>query len=110
MRISKAPWELMMWVSGLTWLICVNPDANMVSICFFKWIGLTWCPGCGMGHAVYSLFQGHIEESFQKHPMGIFAVLVIMNRICFLAMDELRKWKGKDKSGYFSYIHQKHTS
>ena len=44
-------------------------------------LGLHICPGCGLGHSVSYLFHGNIQASLSSHPLGIFAVIVILGRI-----------------------------
>lgn len=79
---SKRYFELAAWIGGLTLLAIMNPQANThYSFCFFKFIGIDFCPGCGLGHSISYLFHGDFKESFHVHPFGIFAVLVILARI-----------------------------
>ncbi|ATL49730.1 hypothetical protein COR50_04470 [Chitinophaga caeni] len=54
------------------------------SLCVAKWIGLPWCPGCGIGHAIHETFHGNWSQSFQYHPLGIPAVLILFYRITVL--------------------------
>jgi len=51
------------------------------SICVFKWMGIPFCPGCGLGHSISHLFHGNVRESVSAHPLGIFAVIIIISRI-----------------------------
>ncbi|MGH2564397.1 MAG: DUF2752 domain-containing protein [Ginsengibacter sp.] len=51
------------------------------SFCLFKQLGFKYCPGCGLGHSISYLFHGNIRASFTAHPFGIFAVIIIINRI-----------------------------
>jgi hypothetical protein len=44
-------------------------------------MGFKFCPGCGLGHSISYLFHGDIQESFSTHPLGIFAVIIILCRI-----------------------------
>jgi hypothetical protein len=74
--------ELLVWTMGLVWLACINPaETNHFSLCVFKWIGLPFCPGCGLGHSVSWLFRGELNQSLQAHPLGIFALGVLLYRI-----------------------------
>jgi hypothetical protein len=74
--------ELSIWIGGLAWLALMNPDAEThFSLCIFKWIGLTFCPGCGLGHAISWLFHGDIRQSLRAHPLGTFAVAILVYRI-----------------------------
>lgn len=51
------------------------------SFCLFKFIGIQYCPGCGLGHSISYLFHGNFKESFNAHPLGLFAVVIILARI-----------------------------
>jgi hypothetical protein len=51
------------------------------SFCIFKLFGINFCPGCGLGHSISYLFHGDIKASFASHPLGIFAVIIILLRI-----------------------------
>ncbi|MEO5985100.1 MAG: DUF2752 domain-containing protein, partial [Ferruginibacter sp.] len=53
--------------------------------CFFKWLGLRYCPGCGIGHAINAALHFQFENSFNAHPAGIFAIGIIFQRIIQLA-------------------------
>ncbi|ASU32319.1 hypothetical protein MuYL_0416 [Mucilaginibacter xinganensis] len=48
-------------------------------------MGVTWCPGCGLGHSISFLFHGDIKNSLHAHWLGIPAVGVILYRIVVLA-------------------------
>jgi hypothetical protein len=52
-----------------------------LSLCIFKFFGITFCPGCGLGHSISYLFHGNIQASFSSHPLGFFAVIIILFRI-----------------------------
>jgi hypothetical protein len=48
-------------------------------------MGITWCPGCGLGHAISFLFHGDLKSSFHAHWLGVPAVIIIGYRIFSLA-------------------------
>jgi hypothetical protein len=74
--------ELSVWVTGLIYLALINPAEQIhFSICIFKWMGFSFCPGCGLGHSVSWLFHGDFIQSFQAHPLGVFAVAILLFRI-----------------------------
>jgi Protein of unknown function (DUF2752) len=73
--------ELIFWIGGLIWLAFMNPSETHFSLCPIKNLGFPFCPGCGLGHSISFLFHGKIQESFHHHPMGIFALIVILVRI-----------------------------
>lgn len=81
-KILLPYFELCTWITGLLFLALMNPaETHHFSICIFKWIGLSFCPGCGLGHSVSWLFHGNLAQSLQAHPLGIFALAVLLFRI-----------------------------
>ncbi|HEY5371346.1 MAG TPA: DUF2752 domain-containing protein [Hanamia sp.] len=74
--------ELSAWVIALSLLAFMDPQSNThYSLCPFKFIGISFCPGCGIGHSISYLFHGDLRASFSAHPLGIFALAVILLRI-----------------------------
>ena len=73
--------ELIFWIGGLTWLALMNPSKTHFTLCPIKNLGFSFCPGCGLGHSISFIFHGKIKESFHHHPLGIFALVVILIRI-----------------------------
>lgn len=74
--------EALVWITGLVLLALMDPAAEgHYSLCFFKWAGFSFCPGCGLGHSISWLFHGEFVQSFNEHPFGIFAVVILLHRI-----------------------------
>ncbi len=74
--------ELIFWFTALILLAFMPPGIDThYSLCVFKLVGFNFCPGCGLGHSISYLFHGDIEASLAAHPLGIFAVLVIVYRV-----------------------------
>lgn len=73
--------ELFFWIIALTYLAFINPAEQHFSFCVFKHLGITWCPGCGIGHSVSYLLHGDIIKSFHTHWLGTFALVVIVYRV-----------------------------
>lgn len=59
----------------------MNPATTSNSLCVFKWMGFSGCPGCGIGHALQEAMHLNFKASFKAHPLGIFALLIIIFRI-----------------------------
>ncbi|MGN6532103.1 MAG: DUF2752 domain-containing protein [Ginsengibacter sp.] len=79
--------ELSFWIASLLLLAFMQPGTDThYSFCIFKFIGIKFCPGCGLGHSISYLFHGDLRDSFGAHPLGIFAVVVIAFRIYKLSM------------------------
>ncbi|RMF74655.1 MAG: DUF2752 domain-containing protein, partial [Alphaproteobacteria bacterium] len=83
--MQRVPVEAVVWAVGLAALACMDPEAgHLFSLCLFKNLGLTFCPGCGLGHAVAYLARGDLAASWQAHPLGVPAVLMLTGRIVAL--------------------------
>ena len=74
--------ELVFWIAALIALAISNPSsATHFTLCPLKLMGISWCPGCGLGHAIAYLLHGDIRNSFHSHWLGIPALLMIIYRI-----------------------------
>lgn len=77
-RLRRIPLEAAIWTAGLVAMACADPEApGLLDGCLFRWLGVEWCPGCGLGHAVGHLFRGEWTASLEAHSLGWFAVLVL---------------------------------
>jgi len=75
-------WEALLWLVGLIYLIFINPyQTQQFTLCPFHNLGITFCPGCGLGRSISFLYHGDFQNSFQTHPLGIIAFVLIFNRI-----------------------------
>lgn len=73
--------EAFIWLAALAWLAIDNPAAHHYSLCPFHNLGISFCPGCGLGRSIGFLFRLDISASFQAHPLGIPAVTLLIARI-----------------------------
>jgi Protein of unknown function (DUF2752) len=73
--------ELLFWMLGLGWLAFSNPTEHHFTFCPIKNLGFDFCLGCGLGHSISHIFHGNFKESWQSHPLGIFAIVLIIRRI-----------------------------
>ncbi|MEA5138873.1 DUF2752 domain-containing protein [Arcicella rigui] len=76
--------ELIFWLGALIWLFLDNPLENHFTFCPIKNLGFSFCPGCGIGHSISFLLHGNLKQSFDNHPLGVFALIVIIHRIITL--------------------------
>jgi len=83
--------ELIFWISGLIYLALIIPEQNHFTFCPLKNAGLQFCPGCGLGQSISLIFQLKIFESFQVHPLGLLALIIILYRITQLLKTKLRR-------------------
>ena len=83
--ISPFAFEAAIWISGLFFLAFINNPADVhFTICPLANLGLEICPGCGLGNSISYLFQGDLIGSFNSHPLGLIALLILLTRIIHL--------------------------
>ncbi|MFH1733659.1 MAG: DUF2752 domain-containing protein [bacterium] len=77
--------ELIIWPAALLFLAFSDPAAEShFSLCIFRLFGWETCPGCGLGHAISYLLHGDVAASWQAHPLGIAAFIILSARIITL--------------------------
>ena len=80
--IRKINLEALAWITGLLYLAFINPaSTHHFSFCFFKFLGFDYCPGCGLGLSISYLLHGDFASSFQAHPLGSVALVILTYRI-----------------------------
>ena len=72
--------EAIIWITAIVLLAIMEPTCDHSSICPFNALGLGFCPGCGLGHSISFLFRGDLVSSFNAHPLGMFAVIILLYR------------------------------
>ena len=81
--------EAGIWTAGLLAVAIADPTAPpLFDACLFEAVGLSFCPGRGLGHAVGFLARGEFLLSFQSHPMAVPVVGVLIHRIQQLVSTE----------------------
>lgn len=83
-KFFRRYFEATVWILALVLLATMSPVNDHSSLCPLKNVGISFCPGCGLGHSIAWLFRGEIVASFKAHPLGPFAVIVIISRIVHL--------------------------
>jgi len=76
--------EVSFWIVALVLLATMSPQDEHASLCPFNALGLSFCPGCGLGHSISWLFHGDPMASFNAHPLGWLAVMILLYRIISL--------------------------
>ena len=85
--------EALIWILGFTYLAFFNsPDTTHFTICPFANLGIEFCPGCGLGNSISYLFKGDFIASFHSHPLGIFALFIIIIRIITIIKNNWRRY------------------
>lgn len=81
-RLFNIPLEAVIWIVGLSAMALMTPEGNhLLTLCPLDALGFSFCPGCGLGHAVAYLARGQLEASFQAHPLGIPAVVILVHHV-----------------------------
>lgn len=89
-KMGKNNLELIFWITALIILATMNLEGNHLSLCPISQLGFEFCPGCGIGHSIGFLFHGNLEASFEAHPLGIFALVMLTYRIIQLTKNTLK--------------------
>jgi hypothetical protein len=85
--------EASIWILGLFYLAVINsPSVEHFTICPFANLGIDFCPGCGLGNSISYLFRGDLASSFHSHPLGIFALVIIIFRIISIINNNWRRY------------------
>lgn len=73
--------EPMIWLSALLILGLADLSSEThISLCPLANLGFDFCPGCGLGHSIGYALKGDLEASFNAHPLGIFAIVILLYR------------------------------
>lgn len=73
--------ELVAWVAGLIYLAIIHPGEHLPNFCLAKIVGLSGCPGCGLGASISHLFHGEWQESWESHKLGAVVLFALVLRI-----------------------------
>ncbi len=93
LKFIRANLEALIWLVALISLALTIPENDHYSFCVFHNLGFKYCPGCGLGHSISYFFHGEITKSFNAHPLGIFAVVILTYRIIFLFKRSIKNYK-----------------
>lgn len=81
----KKNFEVITFTSGLVLLAIMNPEtANGPGFCVLEQLGVSFCPGDGLGHSISYLFRGELSNALQANVLGPFALVVLIGRILHL--------------------------
>lgn len=75
-RKYRAP---LVWLTALVVLYFMEPGGP--SLCLFKAVGFSHCPGCGIGSSIHYALHGQLASSFEAHWLGIPAMAFLLLNI-----------------------------
>lgn len=82
--------EIAAFSAGLLLLVFMDPAAaNGPSFCLFEQLGITFCPGDGLGHSIAYTFEGEIGNALESNLLGPAAIVVIVSRIVSLILQKI---------------------
>lgn len=85
MNFINKNFEVIAFATGLVLLALMNPDtASGPGFCILEQLGVSFCPGDGLGHSISYTFRGEISNALQANVLGPFALLILSGRILHL--------------------------
>jgi hypothetical protein len=91
--LKKAPLELLFFTTALVCLFFLDTNKPHFSLCPLAAAGFDFCPGCGLGRSIYYVMHFELSKSWAIHPLGIFALIVIIQRIYTLTIKQIKLFK-----------------
>lgn len=90
------------WSEAVLWPLALGllywwPVAEGPSLCVYHHLGISWCPGCGLGTALHHLLHGHWAESWAYHKLAGPAALLLIFRSLQVSIKSLQPlWKPRN--------------
>lgn len=81
LRFIKKYSEVILWNGALILLGLMHTETE-TSFCILKNLGATWCPGCGLGHAIHYALHLEFSKSYHEHILGIPATMILFYQSC----------------------------
>ena len=92
--LKKLDFEAIFWLTAFAYLAFINPyTPKHLEFCLFSLVGIENCPGCGLGKSISMIFHGDFAGSFNAHPLGIPAIILIVKRIYKLIKNKIHLTK-----------------
>lgn len=74
--------EAVTLVTGLVAVGMADPTAqSWIDLCIYKAAGFSWCPGCGLGHAMGFLARGEWASAIESHVFSPVIAAFMIQRI-----------------------------
>jgi len=81
MNVFKPHIEWLAFFIGLVLMASLNPYETGETFCLFERIGISFCPGKGLGHSIAFLFRGELTQAIHANMLGPLAVIILSFRI-----------------------------
>ena len=89
--LRSLPVEAIVWATALVALAIHHPGSGThFVLCPLSHFGFDFCPGCGLGRSISFVFHGDFPAAYHAHPLGIFAVIILLYRIVTLTLLHLK--------------------
>ncbi len=83
--IFKNYFEIAAFSLGLALLAFMDPSSTAgFDLCLFDQLGISFCPGDGLGHSISYTFQGDINNALNANILGPFSIIILSSRIVYL--------------------------
>lgn len=79
--INRFPIELLIWTAALIMFATTESGTGHFTLCPLDNMGISWCPGCGLGRSIRCFLHGEFLSSIRHHWFGIPATLILIYRI-----------------------------
>lgn len=87
----KNYFEIAAFSAGLLLLVLMDPaEANGPSLCLFEQLGITFCPGDGLGHSIAYTFEGEISSALESNILGPASIVILIGRIMSLIFQRIK--------------------
>ncbi|UYQ92716.1 DUF2752 domain-containing protein [Chitinophaga horti] len=98
-HIKKINIELWAWAGALIVLLLIDPSKPpLFNLCPLHFLGIEWCPGCGLGRSISYLLHGEVVRSWKTHKLGGFVLVLLIARVIQLAKIQYIQHTTTDKT------------
>lgn len=91
--LRKINIELIVWVIALLVLGFMDVNGQTPSLCLLKGMGISGCPGCGLGHSIHYLLHGDWQAAIHSHILGPLVLGTLIYRILQLSRQQFASIK-----------------
>ncbi|MCU0388080.1 MAG: DUF2752 domain-containing protein [Chitinophagaceae bacterium] len=78
LNLLNAYKQSFIWLTALVLLFRLDDGKDSISFCIPSMLGFSYCPGCGIGHAIHHALHLNFTDSFRAHWLGIPAAIAIL--------------------------------